>query len=53
MNEKKVYESAEIRIVLLGRDLLITLHTNYLPFFRASATFRHVFYKIGASDLLK
>ena len=24
MNEKKVYESAEIRIVLLGRDLLIT-----------------------------
>ena len=24
MNEKKVYESAEIRIVLLDRDLLIT-----------------------------
>ena len=24
MNEKKVYESAEIRIVPLGRDMLIT-----------------------------
>ena len=24
MNEKKVYESAEIKIVSLGRDLLIT-----------------------------
>ena len=24
MNEKRVYESAEIRIVLLDRDLLIT-----------------------------
>ena len=24
MNEKKTYESAEIKIVLLGRDMLIT-----------------------------